>query len=112
MADANVITDDTSASSIETDNMNQAENYTDDTTAKGEKMIPKSRFDQVLEQKKRASDALRTVADEMVEAAGIEEGMSVLEPSAGMGHIAERIRAAEDEVVLCPQRVPGRRKTE
>ncbi len=41
------------------------------------------------------------VADEMIEAAGIEEGMSVLEPSAGMGHIAERIRAAgvEPEVV-------------
>lgn len=34
------------------------------------------------------------VADRMVEAAGIEEGMSVLEPSAGMGHIAERIREA------------------
>ena len=34
------------------------------------------------------------IADEMVEAAGIEDGMSVLEPSAGMGHIAERIRAA------------------
>lgn len=35
-----------------------------------------------------------SVADEMIEAAGIQEGMSVLEPSAGMGHIAERIRAA------------------
>ncbi|MCF8144328.1 MAG: hypothetical protein K9N21_10450 [Deltaproteobacteria bacterium] len=45
----------------------QAENYTDDTTGKGENMIPKSRFDQVLEQRKRATDALRTVADEMVE---------------------------------------------
>lgn len=37
------------------------------------------------------------VADEMIEAAGIEEGMSVLEPSAGMGHIADRIRAAGAE---------------
>lgn len=35
-----------------------------------------------------------SVADELVQAAGIEEGMAVLEPSAGMGHIAERIRAA------------------
>ena len=35
-----------------------------------------------------------SVADEMIDAAEIEEGMSVLEPSAGMGHIAERIRAA------------------
>jgi len=35
-----------------------------------------------------------SVADEMIEAAGIQEGMSVLEPSAGMGHIAERIRDA------------------
>lgn len=35
-----------------------------------------------------------SVADEMVAAAGIEAGMAVLEPSAGMGHIAERIRAA------------------
>lgn len=34
------------------------------------------------------------VADQMIEAAGIEPGMSVLEPSAGMGHIAERIQAA------------------
>lgn len=34
------------------------------------------------------------VADEMVAVAGIEPGMRVLEPSAGMGHIAERIRAA------------------
>ncbi len=33
-------------------------------------------------------------ADEMVEVAGIEEGMDVLEPSAGWGHIAERIREA------------------
>lgn len=42
-----------------------------------------------------------SVADEMIEAAGIEEGMSVLEPSAGMGHIAERIReaGAEPDVV-------------
>ena len=30
----------------------------------------------------------------MVEAAGIEPGMAVLEPSAGWGHIAERIRVA------------------
>jgi hypothetical protein len=35
-----------------------------------------------------------TVADEMVAAADIQPGMRVLEPSAGMGHIAERIRAA------------------
>lgn len=34
------------------------------------------------------------VADEIVDVAGIEPGMRVLEPSAGMGHIAERIRAA------------------
>ena len=34
------------------------------------------------------------VADEMIATAGIEEGMTVLEPSAGMGHIAERIREA------------------
>lgn len=34
------------------------------------------------------------VADQMIEAAGIEPGMAVLEPSAGMGHIAERIQAA------------------
>ncbi len=41
------------------------------------------------------------VADEMIDAADIREGMSVLEPSAGMGHIAERIRAAgvEPDVV-------------
>ncbi|MES2488537.1 MAG: PLxRFG domain-containing protein [Pseudomonadota bacterium] len=42
-----------------------------------------------------------TTADEMVDAAGIEPGMRVLEPSAGMGHIADRIRAAgvEPDVV-------------
>jgi hypothetical protein len=42
-----------------------------------------------------------SVADEMVAAAGIEPGMSVLEPSAGWGHIAERIRnnGAEPDVV-------------
>jgi len=38
-----------------------------------------------------------SVADEMVAAADIQPGMRVLEPSAGMGHIAERIRAAEVE---------------
>lgn len=32
------------------------------------------------------------VAQEMIEAADIKPGMSVLEPSAGMGHIAEQIR--------------------
>lgn len=35
-----------------------------------------------------------SVVDEMVETADIRPGMSVLEPSAGMGHIAERIREA------------------
>lgn len=42
-----------------------------------------------------------STVDEMIEAAGIQEGMSVLEPSAGMGHIAERIREAgvDPEVV-------------
>ncbi len=42
-----------------------------------------------------------SVADEMVAAANLEPGMRVLEPSAGMGHIADRIRAAgaEPEVV-------------
>ncbi|MDP1771967.1 MAG: hypothetical protein Q8L15_06760, partial [Methylobacter sp.] len=41
------------------------------------------------------------IADEMIDAADIKEGMSVLEPSAGMGHIAERIREAgvEPDVV-------------
>ncbi|MBX6420186.1 MAG: hypothetical protein IRZ06_04135, partial [Nevskia sp.] len=40
-------------------------------------------------------------ADEMVTAADIRPGMTVLEPSAGMGHIAERIREAgvEPDVV-------------
>jgi len=35
-----------------------------------------------------------SVADQLVETAAVEPGMSVLEPSAGMGHIAERIREA------------------
>lgn len=55
----------------------------------------------------RANDGLdffptpASVAEQMVETANIEEGMSVLEPSAGMGHIAERIREAgiEPDVV-------------
>lgn len=34
------------------------------------------------------------VADTMIDVADIQDGMNVLEPSAGMGHIAERIRAA------------------
>lgn len=34
------------------------------------------------------------IADEMIEAADIQEGMTVLEPSAGMGHIAEQIRSS------------------
>jgi hypothetical protein len=34
------------------------------------------------------------VASRMIEAADIKPGMAVLEPSAGMGHIAEQIRAA------------------
>lgn len=36
-------------------------------------------------------------ADEMIEAADIEEGMTVLEPSAGMGHIADQLRAQDIE---------------
>lgn len=42
-----------------------------------------------------------STADEMIESADIKEGMTVLEPSAGMGHIAERIRDAgfEPDVV-------------
>lgn len=41
------------------------------------------------------------LASEMIETAGIEEGMSILEPSAGMGHIADQIRQAgfEPDVV-------------
>jgi hypothetical protein len=38
-----------------------------------------------------------SVAEEMVDTSGIEPGMRVLEPSAGMGHIAEQIRAAGAE---------------
>lgn len=51
----------------------------------------------------RANDGLdffptpQAIADEMVMVAEIEPGMSVLEPSAGMGHIAERIREAGAE---------------
>ena len=37
------------------------------------------------------------VADEMIAAADIAPDMSVLEPSAGMGHIADRVRAAGAE---------------
>ena len=42
-----------------------------------------------------------STADEMVSAADIQPGMKVAEPSAGMGHIADRIRAAgvEPDVV-------------
>ncbi len=41
------------------------------------------------------------VADTMIDVADIQDGMNVLEPSAGMGHIAERIRTAgfEPDVV-------------
>jgi hypothetical protein len=48
----------------------------------------------------RARDGLdffptaEVIAVEMIEAAGLEPGCSVLEPSAGHGHIAEQIRAA------------------
>lgn len=48
-----------------------------------------------------------TVADQMIEAAEIAPEMSVLEPSAGMGHIADRIReaGAEPEVIeISPER--------
>ena len=38
-----------------------------------------------------------SVADEMIAAADIKPEMAVLEPSAGMGHIADRIRAAGAE---------------
>lgn len=47
------------------------------------------------------------VADQMIEAAEIEPGMRVLEPSAGMGHIADRIREAgidPDVVEFSPER--------
>ncbi len=36
-------------------------------------------------------------ADEMIETADIKEGMDVLEPSAGMGHIADQLRQAGHE---------------
>jgi hypothetical protein len=47
------------------------------------------------------------IADEMVTAADIRDGMTVLEPSAGMGHIADRIResgAEPDVIELSPER--------
>lgn len=47
------------------------------------------------------------IADQMVEAADIKPDMAVLEPSAGMGHIADRIRAAgaePDVIEISPER--------
>lgn len=47
------------------------------------------------------------VADQMVEAADLSPDMAVLEPSAGMGHLADRIRAAgaePDVVEISPDR--------
>ena len=48
------------------------------------------------------------VVEQMLEAADIQEGMAVLEPSAGMGHIADAIRertgVAADAVELSPSR--------
>ncbi len=47
------------------------------------------------------------VADQMVEAADITPEMAVLEPSAGMGHLADRIRAAgaePDVIEISPDR--------
>lgn len=47
------------------------------------------------------------IADQMVEAADLSPDMAVLEPSAGMGHIADRIRAAgaePDVVEISPDR--------
>jgi hypothetical protein len=43
----------------------------------------------------------QSIADEMIQSAEIQAGMRVLEPSAGMGHIADRIRefGAEPDVV-------------
>lgn len=37
------------------------------------------------------------IAEEMIETAGIEAGMTVLEPSAGMGHIADQMRQYDIE---------------
>ena len=51
----------------------------------------------------RANDGLdffptpAAIADEMIETAGIEDGMTVLEPSAGMGHIADQLRQHDIE---------------
>ena len=45
----------------------------------------------------RAGEGATTHLAEQLEAAGITPGMSVLEPSAGMGHIADRIREADAE---------------
>jgi hypothetical protein len=47
------------------------------------------------------------IADQMVEAAELSPEMSVLEPSAGMGHLADRIRAAgaePDVIEMAPDR--------
>ena len=61
----------------------------------------------------RAKDGLdffptpESIADEMVETADIQPGMRVLEPSGGMGHIADRIRktgAEPDVIELAPAR--------
>jgi len=93
MADESVNAD-VKSESTETDNANQVIDYTDDTAEKGGNMIPKSRFDQVLEQRKRATDALRTVADEMVEDVP-EQYQSIipdLEPAAKITWIRNAIK--------------------
>lgn len=49
------------------DDQNQANKPGDTPANSGEQMIPKSRFDQVLQQKKDAVETLKSVVDELVE---------------------------------------------
>lgn len=65
---------------------------------------------QMVGRKKDGLDFFPTsadVADQMIEAADLSPDMAVLEPSAGMGHLADRIRAAgaePDVIEISPDR--------
>ncbi|MBT3367424.1 MAG: hypothetical protein HN416_09720 [Nitrospina sp.] len=66
---------------------------TDTTPISGENMIPKARFDQVNVQKKEALDALKSVADLMVE--DVPEKFKNLVPDLAPAQRIEWIRLAQ-----------------
>ncbi len=97
------MSDETVNTDVNSENKNQTK--PDPTPNSGENMIPKSRFDQINQQKKEALDALKSVADEL--ASDVPEDFKNLVPDLAPAQKIEWIRKAQKSGIFNDQKNDG-----